>query len=248
VDPIRRANKGKVKVTWVTALPMRQWRSRRREELAIGDSRRPPADGLDAGLMSAGDEVYGRGPRNCGSSCAAGTGATCCEVRRGRGARCLFLNPVLNIARHWRLTAVGQSHDSCEDALVRACDGARGSWRSAPRQKAVKGTAEYAGVDRHEVIPSLHELSPSPEDRRDGLSLLLRAPRPAWAKARLVRAAGLRWPVEVGHAGTVKLFRFLTVAFPSLVSWAGAAKLGAGVVAGRWRRRWRSSRSGSSSV
>jgi hypothetical protein len=52
------------------------------------------------------------------------------------------------------------------------------------------------GLDRHRLAAAQPAGPPAPEDRRAGVSPLLRARGPAGAQAGLIRAAGLRWPVE----------------------------------------------------
>jgi len=52
------------------------------------------------------------------------------------------------------------------------------------------------GLDRHRQPAAPPAGPPPPEDRRVGLPLLLRAEGQLLTKTRLIRAAGLRWPVE----------------------------------------------------
>ena len=52
------------------------------------------------------------------------------------------------------------------------------------------------GLARHRVGAPSPAGPPPPQDRRAGLSLLLRADGQLLTKTRLIRAAGLRWPVE----------------------------------------------------
>ena len=58
------------------------------------------------------------------------------------------------------------------------------------------GGGSVPGLDRHRLAAASPPDPPPHPDRRAGLSLLLRPRGPASGMTRLIRAAGLRWPVE----------------------------------------------------
>jgi hypothetical protein len=69
-------------------------------------------------------------------------------------------------------------------------------WEVRSAGQGSKGERWYVGVAGHRLPAASLADPPPPGQRGAGLSLLLCARRPAGEQGRLIRAAGLRWPVE----------------------------------------------------
>ena len=106
--------------------------------------------------------------------------------------------PGLRAARRLLFHAHARRRDQ-DDLRGRGEEAAEGQeeWEVRSAGQGSKGERWYAWAwlatasPRHSLLVRRHL-----QDRRAGLPLLLRARGPAASKARLIRAAGLRWPVE----------------------------------------------------
>ena len=193
----------------VTGLPL-DLGFRTKGQLAIDILDDAYGDGLALDFV-CGDEVYG----------------SCTKLRefledRGqayvlRVASCL----VFALAPGTRMT--------CADAVKKLLKGKQG-WEVRSAGKGSKGERWYAWAWIGTASPAAQPAGPpSPEDRRAGVSLLLRTRGSGASKARLIRAAGLRWPVEVGH----RWCRSSCVAFSWVCSLFLAGSLSERVPSGR---------------
>jgi hypothetical protein len=162
----------------VTGLPP-GLRFRTKGQLAIDVLGGACADGLSSGF-ACGDEVYG----------------SCTELRRfleDRGQAC-----VLRVASSFTLTITAGTTMTCADAVKKLLRD-KMAWEVRSAGKGSKGERWYAWAwlgtasPRHSLLVRRHLKSGelafhycfTPEGQRP-------------AKARLIRAAGLRWPVEEG--------------------------------------------------
>jgi SRSO17 transposase len=199
----------------VTGLPP-GLRFRSKGQLAIDILADAFADGLSFDF-ACGDEVYG----------------SCTQLREfleGRGQAY-----VLRVASSFTLTLAAGTVASCADAVKKLLRGNRG-WEVRSAGKGARGERWYAWAwlgtasPRHSLLVRRHlktgELAFHycyvPEGQ-------------ICVKARLVRAAGLRWPVEVGHRwrrSSCAVFSWLCSLFlVGSVFWLCPA--GTGVIAGR---------------
>ena len=138
------------------------------------------ADGLAFDFI-CGDEVYG--------SC---TGLREFLEQRGQGY-------VLRVASTFMITLPPGTRMTCADAVKKLLKDKNGRWEVRSAGKGSKGERWYAWAwiatasPRHSLLVRRHlktgELA---------FHYCLRARGPAGVKARLIRAAGLRWPVEEG--------------------------------------------------
>ena len=151
-DPVRAAGH---------AACRRTWRFRTKGQLAIdllveALRRRPRRSTSPAGTRST------AAAPSCGSSWRPAGRPTCCGSRR---------TSTSPLARGARLT--------CKQALKTLLKGKRG-WEVRSAGTGVQGPALVRlGLDRHRLPAALPAGPPPPEDRRAGLSLLLRARGPA---------------------------------------------------------------------
>jgi hypothetical protein len=140
----------------VTALPL-NLRFRTKGQLAIDVLQDAYADGLCFDF-ACGDEVYG----------------SCTELREfleGRGQAY-----VLRVASSFVLILAPGTKMTCADAVKKLLKGKKG-WEVRSAGQGSKGERWYAWAWIGTASPPAGP--PPPEDRRAGLSLLLRAPRPA---------------------------------------------------------------------
>ena len=150
---------------------------RTKGQLAIDICTEAFADGIRLDFV-CGDEVYG----------------SCTQLRefledRGQAY-------VLRVPSNFRLTLARGIKLTCAEAVTRLLKDTR-RWEVRSAGQGFQGRALVClGLARHRLPAPPPADPPPPQDRRAGLSLLLRARRPALTMARLIRAAGLRWPVE----------------------------------------------------
>ena len=152
---------------------------RTKGQLAIDICADAYADGLRFDFV-CGDEVYG----------------TCTQLREffeARGQAYVLRVAVELHASRWP----AGTKLTCAEAASRLLK--RQAALGGPlRREGLQGRALVRlGLARHRHPAALPADPPPPEDRRAGLPLLLRARRASsLTKTRLIRAAGLRWPVE----------------------------------------------------
>jgi hypothetical protein len=103
---------------------------------------------------------------------------------------------VLRVASPFMLTLAPGTKMSCADVVKKLLKDKR-TWEVRSAGQGSKGRALVRlGLARHCISAAQSAGPPPPEDRRAGLPLLPRAAGQSGPKARLIRAAGLRWPVE----------------------------------------------------
>jgi hypothetical protein len=203
----------------VTGMPL-DLAFRTKGQLAIGVLDDAYADGLAFDFV-CGDEVYG--------ACTALR-----EYLEEQGQAY-----VLRVARSFTVTLAVGTVVTCADAMEKLLK-RKGAWEVRSAGRGSKGERWYAWAwlatasPRHSVLVRRHlktgELAFHYCFVPEG--------QPA-SKARLIRAAGLRWPVEVGH----RCYRSSGIRFSWLSSLSfflcfsgfgrGRCPAGAGVVAGR---------------
>ena len=141
----------------VTGLPL-DLRFRTKGQLAIDVLDDAYADGLAFDFV-CGDEVYG----------------SCTELRefledRGQAY-------VLRVASSFTLTLAAGTRMTCADAVKKLLKGKQGLGGPLRRQGVQGRALVRLGLDRHRLPAAQPAGPPPPEDRRAGLSLLLRARR-----------------------------------------------------------------------
>ena len=148
----------------VTGLPL-DLRFRTKGQLAIDVLADAYADGLRFDF-ACGDEVYG----------------SCTELRefledRGQAY-------VLRVASSFMLTLAPGTRMTCADAVKKLLKGKQGLGGPLRGQRVEGRALVRLGLDRHRLAAAQPAGPPPPEDRRAGLSLLLRARRASWRPRR----------------------------------------------------------------
>ena len=136
------------------------------------------ADGIRLDFV-CGDEVYG--------SC---TELRECLEARGQGY-------VLRVPSNFHLTVARGVTLTCAQAASRLLAGARRGWETRSAGNGSKGPLVRVGLARHRLCPALPADPPPPASPASWPFTTATCPKASPSRmTRLVRAAGLSWPVE----------------------------------------------------